>query len=58
MHQHSDEQRSDTSDSKKVDGSADGLIQSRSIDHLLCGDDGKCLKLSVIVTKCSPANIM
>lgn len=36
--------RQETTDSNNNERVTQGLIQSRSIDHLLCGDDGNSFK--------------
>lgn len=41
-HKQADGMRQETTDSNNNERVTQGLIQSRSIDHLLCGDDGTC----------------
>merc|ERR1712226_572039 len=41
-HQHSEGKRNNSIDTQTTFKTSEDLIQSRSIDHLLCGDDGKC----------------
>ena len=39
-HKHSDGQRNEITESSNTERTNEELIQSRSIDHLLCGGDG------------------
>ena len=39
-HQHSEGKRNNSIDTQTTFKTSEDLIQSRSIDHLLCGDDG------------------
>jgi len=41
-HKHSDGQRNEITESSNTERTNEELIQSRSIDHLLCGGDGIC----------------
>ena len=43
-HKHSDGQRNEMTESSNTERTNEELIQSRSIDHLLCGGDGNKIR--------------